>query len=191
MNILFIEDDRELLEIGVVQLQQHNTVYPASNLVDARAIMENPAMRVQLVVADQRLPDGQGVEFVIEMKALFPDCMYTIVSGCLTDSNISKLEENEISYHHKPLLYAKMLERFRRAHLMKVPCCETVAVAPCDEAVAVAPCDEVVAGAPCDEVVAGAPCDKVQEIETPSENPSEEGLGKSEAPKRKKWFGLL
>jgi hypothetical protein len=124
-------------------------------------------------VADQRLPDGQGVEFVIEMKALFPDCMYTIVSGFLTDSNISKLEENEISYHRKPLLYTKMLERFRRAHLMKVPC------------------DEAVAVAPCDEVVAGAPCDGVQEIESPSENPSEEGLGKSESPKRKKWFGLL
>ena len=108
--------------------------------------------------------------------------MYTIVSGCLTDSNISKLEENEISYHRKPLLYTKMLERFRRAHLMKVPC---------DEVVVGAPCDEVVVGAPCDEVVAGAPCDKVQEIETPSENPSEEGLGKSESPKRKKWFGLL
>jgi DNA-binding NtrC family response regulator len=142
MNILFIEDEHELLEVGVVQMQQHNTVYPVSNLVDARAIMQDPAMRVQLVVADQRLPDGMGVEFVIEMKALFPDCMYTIVSGCFTDSDISKLEENDISYHRKPLLYAKILEDFRHAHLMKVPCCETVAV---------------------------APCNKVQEIEAPSE----------------------
>ena len=51
MNILFIEDERELREIGVAQLEQHrNTVYPVSNLVDARAIMENPAMRVHLVV---------------------------------------------------------------------------------------------------------------------------------------------
>ena len=132
MNILFIEDDRELLEIGVVQLQQHNTVYPASNLLDARAIMENPAMPVHLVVADHRLPDGQGVKFVIEMKALFPDCMYTIVSGCLTDSNISKLEENEITYHRKPLLYGKIAEQFRHAHLMKAPCRVAVAEAPSD-----------------------------------------------------------
>ncbi|MDG1241977.1 MAG: hypothetical protein P8R37_02970 [Opitutae bacterium] len=133
MNILFIEDERELLEIGVVQLQQHNTVYPVFNLVDARAIMENPAMHVQLVVADQRLPDGPEVEFVIEMKALFPNCMYTIVSGCLTDSNISKLEENEISYFRKPLLYSKMLEEFRGAQLMEVPDCGEVAESPCDE----------------------------------------------------------
>mgnify|MGYP000040971335 FL=1 len=131
MNLLFIEDERNLLELGVAQLERHNTVYPASNLVDARAIMENPAMLVHLVVADHRLTDGQGIEFVIEMKAIFPDCMYTIVSGCLTDSDVSKLDENEISYHHKPLLYGKIAEEFRREHLMKAPCCEAVAEAPC------------------------------------------------------------
>ena len=146
MNILFIEDELELLEVGVAQLEQHNTVYPASNLSDARAIMENPAMLVHLVVADHRLVDGPGIEFVIEMKALFPDCMYTIVSGCLTDSDISKLEENEISYHRKPLLYGKIVEEFRRAHLMKAP--RFVAVAE-------------------------APCDVVEELEAPSEMPDE------------------
>jgi len=132
MNILFVEDERELLKIGVAQLEQHNTVYPASNLVDARAIMENTAMQVHLVVADHRLADGQGIEFVIELKALFPNCMYTIVSGCLTDSDISKLEDNEISCHHKPLLYGKIAEEFRRAHLMKASCCEAVMETPCD-----------------------------------------------------------
>jgi len=80
MNIPFIEDARELREIGVAQLEQHNTVYPASNLVDARAIMDNPAMRVHLVAADHRLADGQGIEFVIEMKALF--CEAVIETPC-------------------------------------------------------------------------------------------------------------
>lgn len=162
MNILFIEDERELREIGVAQLEQHYTVYPVSNLEEGREIMENPAMPVHLVVADHRLPDGPGVGFVIEMKAKFPDCMYTIVSGCLTDSNISDLEENGIPYHCKPLLYGKVVEEFRRAHLMKAPSREAAPEEPCEEPEAVA--------------------DVVEEVEAPSE---------PEAPRRKKWFGLL
>lgn len=134
MNILFIEDERELREMGVAQLELHNyIVYPVSNLEAARAIMVNPSMPVHLVVADHRLPDGQGVDFVIEMKEQFPDCMYTIVSGCLTDDNISVLEENGIPYHRKPLLYGKVVEAFRREHLAKVPVKEPTPEAPIED----------------------------------------------------------
>ncbi|CAA6694511.1 MULTISPECIES: response regulator [unclassified Lentimonas] len=119
MNILFIEDENELREIGVAQLQHRYTVYPVSNLAEAREIMNNPAMPVHMVLADHRLPDGQGVEFVIEMKEQFPHCEYAIVSGCLTAENMEALEESEIPYFHKPLLYAKVVEAFRRKHLSK------------------------------------------------------------------------
>lgn len=163
MNILFIEDERELREIGVVQLEQHYTVYPVSNLEDARAIMENPSMPVHLVVADHCLPDGQGVEFVIEMKAQFPDCMYTIVSGCLTDDNVSLLKEKEIPYFTKPLLYGKVVEEFRREHLMNAPIREAAPEEPCEEPEPV--------------------CDTLEEAEAPCDEP--------EAPKQKKWFGLF
>ena len=119
MNILFIEDERELREAGVAQLELHRyTVYPVSNLADAREIMADASMPVHLVLADQSLPDGQGIQFVIEMKEQFPDCEYAIVSGCLTDGNVSLLEEKEIPFFRKPLLYGKVVEEFRRAHLM-------------------------------------------------------------------------
>jgi DNA-binding NtrC family response regulator len=162
MNILFIEDERELRENGVAQLEFYQyTVYPVSNLAEARVIMENPAMPVHLVLADQSLPDGQGIHFVIEMKEQFPDCQYVIVSGCLTDGNTSLLEEKDIPYFRKPLLYGKVVAEVRRAHLMKAPCRE--------------PAPEV----PCDEVV------------VPSEEEAEEAACAPEAPKRKKWFGLF
>ncbi len=164
MNILFIEDERELREAGVAQLELHRyTVYPVSNLADAREIMADASMPVHLVLADQSLPDGQGIQFVIEMKEQFPDCEYAIVSGCLTDGNVSLLEEKEIPFFRKPLLYGKVVEECRRAHLMKAPCREADPEPPCDEP--------------------EAPCDVVEEAEAPCDEP--------EAPKRKKWFGLL
>jgi DNA-binding NtrC family response regulator len=122
MNILFIEDERDLLDVGVAQLEQNRYhVYPVTTLKDAREIMLNPSMPVHMVLADHRLPDGQGVDFVIEMKAHFPQCIYAIVSGCLTDRNISVLVEHEIPYYHKPLLYGKVVNALRLAKAMKAP----------------------------------------------------------------------
>jgi DNA-binding NtrC family response regulator len=123
MNILFIEDERELRESGVAQLELHgHTVYPVSDLAEAREVVANPAKPVKLVIADQSLPDGQGLHFIIEMKPKFTDCIYAIVSGCLTDQNIRELNENSIPYYHKPLLYGKLVEQLRREHMKHVPC---------------------------------------------------------------------
>ena len=171
MNILFIEDESELRESGVAQLELHKyTVYPVSNLTEAREVMEDSSKHVNLVLADQSLPDGQGIQFVIEMKEQFPSCQYAIVSGCLTDGNVSLLEEKEIPYFRKPLLYGKVVEEFRRAHLMKAPCREIVP----EEETTVEEED-----APCEAVESETP----DQPETPDCEP--------EAPKRKKWFGLF
>ncbi len=161
MNILLIEDERELRESGVAQLELHQyTVYPVSNLAEAHAVMENPTMPVHLVLADHSLPDGQGIHFVIEMKAQFADCQYAIVSGCLTDGDVSLLEEREIPFFRKPQLYGKVVEGFRRAHLMKTSCRESAPEVLSDEVVV----PSEVEAAPCSE---------------------------PEAPKPKKWFGLF
>lgn len=123
MNILFIEDERELREGGVSQLESHgHTVYPVSNLVIARDVMEKPTMLVDLVIADHSLPDGQGIHFVVDMKAQFPKCLYAIVSGCLTEQDMHILKTQQIPYYSKPLLYGKVVEELRRKHLMQAPC---------------------------------------------------------------------
>ena len=183
MNILFIEDERELRESGVAQLELHRyTVYPVSNLADARAVMENPAMPVHLVLADQSLPDGQGIQFVIEMKEQFPHCMYTIVSGCLTDANTTLLDEKEIPYFRKPLLYGNVVEGFRREHVMGAPSREVPVEALSEAAEAAA---QAAAQSAAEAVEVPSP-----EPEVPSPEP-EVPSPESEAPKRKKWFGLF
>ena len=204
MNILFIEDERELRESGVAQLELHRyTVYPVSNLADARAVMENPAMPVHLVLADQSLPDGQGIQFVIEMKEQFPHCMYTIVSGCLTDANTTLLDEKEIPYFRKPLLYGNVVEGFRREHVMGAPSREVPVEALSEAAEAAAqaaaqsaaeavevPSPESEVPSPESEVPSPESEVPSPEPEVPSPEP-EVPSPESEAPKRKKWFGLF
>ena len=166
MNILFIEDEKELLEAAVAQLELRGyTVYPAADIATAREVMLNPSTPVHLILADYNLSDGFGIDFVIEMKAQFPESLYAIVSGCLTDKNVSYLEEQGIPYFRKPLLYGKVVEELRRDHLMHVP-------SPVEPAV-----EEPIPEEP-------VPQDEPTEVE-------EATVAEPDVLPKKKWFGLF
>jgi CheY-like chemotaxis protein len=168
MYILFIEDEEALLATAVEQLESKGyVVYPVLNLAGALEVMLNPAMPVNLVIADYHLADGFGLDFVIKMKAQFPSCLYAIVSGCLTDANVRYLQAQGIPYYHKPLLYRKVVEDLRRGHLLEVPC-----------PVVAEPVVEM-------PIVEGAnPVSECAEVE-------EASVEASQALEPKKWFGLF
>lgn len=138
MNILFIEDEQELAATAIMQLEGRGyTVYPVYDLVSAREVMADEARVVHLILSDHRLSDGLGIQFAIEMREAFPNCPCAIISGCLTSQDISKLEENQIPYYHKPLLYCKVVEELRMSHLLKAP----VPVSMVEEACEPEPCE--------------------------------------------------
>jgi DNA-binding NtrC family response regulator len=117
MNILFIEDEKELAATGVAQLElKEYTVFPAYSIAEAQTVLDDPKRPVHIIIADHRLPDGQGIKFVLEMKKLYPQCKCAVVSGCLTPANIEELEKNDVPYYHKPLLYAQVVDDLRRIH---------------------------------------------------------------------------
>lgn len=117
MNILFIEDEKELAAIAVAQMELKGyTVFPAYDIAEARAVLDDSERPVHFVIADHRLPDGMGIQFVIELKETLPRCKCAVVSGCLTDRDIEQLVEHTIPYYHKPLLYGKVIDELRRAH---------------------------------------------------------------------------
>lgn len=127
MNILFIEDEKELLEMAMSQLEHRgHTVYPAADIAHARSILSDESKNVQIVITDHRLPDGLGIKFAIEIKSTHPNAKSAIISGCLTDENIAEIESHGLLYFHKPLLYGKVVENIRRhysfrANVVKVP----------------------------------------------------------------------
>jgi two-component system response regulator PilR (NtrC family) len=115
MNILFIEDERDLQASGVMQLElKGHKVYPTSDLAESRALLSDQEMTIDLIISDHRLPDGLGVQFVIEIRELYPDCRCVIVSGCLTPKDIEELKAHQIPYYRKPLLYARVLDEMRK-----------------------------------------------------------------------------
>jgi DNA-binding NtrC family response regulator len=144
MNILFIEDEKDLLDAGLLQLERKlHTVYPACDIAEARAILLDKSKPIDIVITDHRLPDGQGIQFAIEIQKSYPTTKSGIVSGCLTPDDIKELEAHGLLYFHKPLLYANVVEAIRRHYAMKAQVSETpketevpaVAEEPIEEAV--------------------------------------------------------
>lgn len=117
MNILFIEDEKDLAATGISQLELKGyTVFPAYNIEEAQAILDDPEKIIHFIITDHRLPDGLGIQFLLEMKESFPMRKCAVVSACLTDADIEHMEEHDIPYFHKPLLYAKVIDELRRIH---------------------------------------------------------------------------
>lgn len=119
MNILFLEDEIELNAIGVEQLRHlgHN-VYPALDIAEARSIVEENWQSVHLIMADHRLPDGRGIDFLMEIKQLYPRIKLAVVSGCLTPSDEDTLRLAEIPYFTKPLLYRQVMKKLREHYMI-------------------------------------------------------------------------
>lgn len=110
VNILFIEDEEELLAAGMEQMEfLGHTVYPAADLSQAQAILDNPGISLHGIIADRNLPDGCGIEFLKKVSVSHPRCKSAIVSAYLTDANIEDLKRAHIAYFLKPLLYSTVI----------------------------------------------------------------------------------
>ncbi|MEM8868471.1 MAG: response regulator [Verrucomicrobiota bacterium] len=115
MNILLVEDEPTLAESAIAQMESRgHTVHYAKDLEGAHNILKDQSFTIQLIIADHNLPDGLGVDFAIAVKGTYPRMESAIVSGCLTPADVERLELVGIPYFHKPLLYAKVLDRLRR-----------------------------------------------------------------------------
>ena len=125
MNILLLEDEKDLSTSAVMQLEaKGHQVTPVYDIAEARDALGNPEQKFQVVIADHQLPDGFGIHFVESIRDQYPHCAFAIVSGCLVTEDVDRLERAKIPYFRKPLLYAKVLDEVRRLHCMNAPVME-------------------------------------------------------------------
>jgi len=136
MNILFIEDEKDLAHTAVTQLEMlGHQVYLAYNLSTAYEIVNQASNPIDYIITDHRLPDGMGIQFAIEMMQVRPKAKCAVVSGCLTDSDIDTLNEHGLLYRRKPLLYRKVVDELRRFYAKAAPEMSDPYEAPKSEAV--------------------------------------------------------
>lgn len=72
--------------------------------------MADKTVQIDILIADQLVPDGNGAQFAIQVKES-PDSIQTVVvSGHLSDADIQDLDANGVNHYDKPSLYADIVE---------------------------------------------------------------------------------
>lgn len=87
-----------------------HTVFPALDIAQAVKILEDKAIRIDILIADQLVPDGNGAQFAIQVKDGPDRIPAVVVSGHLSDADIQSLDANGVAHYDKPSLYADIVE---------------------------------------------------------------------------------
>lgn len=77
--VLCVDDEPRSLEMLRRTLEEEFEVFAAGSAEEAEAIMEREF--VQIVLSDQRMPDGSGVAFLKRVRERWPDTVRLILSG--------------------------------------------------------------------------------------------------------------
>jgi DNA-binding response OmpR family regulator len=117
MNILLLEDEPSLSAVACEQIESRgHQVFPAFDIAHAKAILEKERERIDILIADQLVPDGNGSEFAIETKEGLSGVQVVVVSGQLNDADKDKLGANGVGHYEKPSLYSEIVEDMERKY---------------------------------------------------------------------------
>lgn len=111
MNILILEDEPDLNRLATEFLTMlGHRVYSALNLESAWKVFEELNYQVDLIIADKRLPDGKGIDFVLEIREKWPKVQIAMVSGFLHPEDRALLSRERIKHYAKPVIYSRVVK---------------------------------------------------------------------------------
>lgn len=117
MNVLLLEDEPELSAVACEQIESRgHKVYPALDIAQAKSIIEDASIEIDIMIADQLVPDGNGANFAIETKDGSDRIKVVVVSGQLSRSDMDKLDSNGVDHYGKPSLYSDIVQDMMRKH---------------------------------------------------------------------------
>ena len=111
-NVLLIEDEGEMcLLLNLILDQDELTVDHVKSLADADAYLEKrlPA----LILLDNRLPDGFGVDYLGQLKSKYPWIKVIVISGIDAAAGDFALETGADAFLSKPFTKVQLLTSVR------------------------------------------------------------------------------
>jgi DNA-binding NtrC family response regulator len=117
MNVLLLEDERDVSAVAVEQLENRGyTVFTAAGVEEARQILKERPNGIDILIADHQVTNGSGARFAIEVKGAAQKTKVVVVSGHLTLNNVEELEAHGIAYFNKPFRYADVVNKLLDDH---------------------------------------------------------------------------
>jgi len=101
-NILYIDDEKENLEGFYYSFFDDYNIFTTTQPSEAFDILNKKS--IEIVIADQKMPEVSGVEFIQQAKKLYPECIYIIVTAHanLSDALRAVNEANIYRFISKP-----------------------------------------------------------------------------------------
>jgi len=106
-KILVVEDEGDMCLLLELLLDEKGTeVEHVRCLSDAREFLERE--QPALIVLDNRLPDGLGIDFIAYLKLLYPDIKILMISGVDVAARDAALETGADTFLAKPFTQAQL-----------------------------------------------------------------------------------
>lgn len=120
MRVLLVEDDRELrATLREALAVEGYEVLPAASLADARALAAHALCQqgegIDLVLLDLGLPDGDGTDFLLELRRKQSTPLIVISARQVEGAKIELLDAGADDYLVKPFGIGELLARMRVA----------------------------------------------------------------------------
>ncbi len=78
--------------------------------------MEDESIAIDILIADQKVPDGNAALFAVETKEAPSGITVVVVSGQLSSDDVEHLEKQGVDYYHKPSLYSDIVQAMIQKH---------------------------------------------------------------------------
>jgi len=111
-HILIVEDEGDLCLLLEILLQSSDVkISNARNLADAQAALEEE--QPDLVLLDNRLPDGFGVDFISHIKTHYPTVKIIMITGVDLAARDLALEVGADTFLAKPFTQQQLYQSIK------------------------------------------------------------------------------
>lgn len=116
-RVLIVDDERNIADTLVLILRGEG--YQASAAYDGcDAILQAIDLKPGLVISDVYMPNLNGIDTVIQIQAIIPDCKVLLFSGQATMARLlaeSRSQARDFEVLEKPMRPQELIERIRTA----------------------------------------------------------------------------
>lgn len=104
-HVLIVEDDplmREFFAASVVRNAQLSLLAGVGSVAEAMACLDHPSQRVDVLLTDLGLPDGNGLDVIRHARLRHPECEALVISMFGDEDNVmASIEAGALGYIHK------------------------------------------------------------------------------------------
>ncbi len=79
INLLYLDDEENNLQSFKASFRKDYKIFTTTSIQEAERILETES--IQIVLADQRMPEMTGVEFFEKIRQIYPDPMRILITG--------------------------------------------------------------------------------------------------------------